>query len=249
MDIVISPAKKLDFQRGQELECTAPELSSRTNELIKDLKQKSSDDIKSLMKLSDSLADLNEARFKNFTKTTEIAPAAFAFTGDTYKGLDVDSYKSSDLKYAQSHLFILSGLYGLLRPLDKIKPYRLEMGTRLKTNYGKNLYEFWGTDITNKLNEFRKRNSKYLINLASEEYFKSVHTDKLDHELINVKFLENKNGTYKTIGLMSKRARGMMASYIIKNRITELEQLKDFDVDGYEFCKTESKDNFLVFKR
>ncbi len=248
MDVVISPAKKLDFNRGQGFDLTKPDFLTKTNLLIKDLERMSVKDIKILMKLSDNLAKLNEARYKTFNETTDIAPAAFAFIGDTYQGLNIEEFSKADIKYAQDHLFILSGLYGLLRPLDEIKPYRLEMGTRLKTDYGKNLYEFWGDQITKRLNTYKKK-SKYLINLASEEYSKSIKLDGLDHEFVNVKFLENKNGVYKSIGLMSKRARGAMASYVIKNKIKDLEELKKFDLDGYIFDEKESCENLLVFKR
>jgi cytoplasmic iron level regulating protein YaaA (DUF328/UPF0246 family) len=250
VNIVISPAKKLDFEHGVKLKCTKPLMKKKTTVLVSELQKCKKTDIQKLMKLSDSLAQLNFDRYQNYNETSDKSPAIFAFVGDTYKGLEAKTFSKDDLDYAQSHLHILSGLYGILRPYDEMKPYRLEMGTRFGVNGNKNLYEFWGSDISNHLNkEFQNTGSKFLVNLASEEYFKSVKRDELDAQVIDVKFLENKNGTYKMIGLMAKRARGMMASYIVKNKVKTLAKLKKFNVDGYEFCPDESSDTLLVFKR
>ena len=250
MNIVISPAKKLDFEKPTGWDCTDPLLFEQTKELVKELQKCSASDIKAMMKLSDSLAELNYDRFQSFSGTKDKRPAAFAFVGDTYKGLDFRSFKDKDVEYAQDHLHILSGLYGVLRPLDELRPYRLEMGTRFKFKEYNNLYDFWGTIITEQINDLLKDNkSKILVNLASEEYFKSVKVDDLDADLINVKFLENKNGTYKIISFMAKRARGMMSAYIIKNKIKTVDKLKNFNEDGYKFDAKMSTENELVFKR
>ncbi|EQC51335.1 peroxide stress protein YaaA [Bacteriovorax sp. DB6_IX] len=250
MNIVISPAKKLDFEHGINIKCTKPLMSNKTSVLLSELQKCKMVDIQKMMKLSDKLAQLNFERYQEFEMTADKSPAIYAFVGDTYKGLDAKSYSSDDLAYAQEHLHILSGLYGLLRPYDEMKPYRLEMGTKFGAMGAKNLYEFWGSDIVKQINKFsQKTESEYLVNLASEEYFKSVKRDELEVQVIDVKFLENKNGQYKMIGLMAKRARGMMASYIVKNQIKSLSDLKKFDVDGYKFSKEDSEKNLLVFKR
>lgn len=250
VNIVISPAKKLDFEHGINIKCTKPLMSNKTSVLLSELQKCKMVDIQKMMKLSDKLAQLNFERYQEFEMTADKSPAIYAFVGDTYKGLDAKSYSSDDLAYAQEHLHILSGLYGLLRPYDEMKPYRLEMGTKFGAMGAKNLYEFWGSDIVKQINKFsQKTESEYLVNLASEEYFKSVKRDELEVQVIDVKFLENKNGQYKMIGLMAKRARGMMASYIVKNQIKSLSDLKKFDVDGYKFSKEDSEKNLLVFKR
>ena len=250
MQVVVSPAKKLNFDLSYDLKTTSPLFKKETEELVSILKNKSKKDISKLMSLSDSLADLNYNRYQNFDNSDEQSAAGFAFAGDTYKGLQIETFSKDDLSYAKDHLFILSGLYGVLRISDKIKPYRLEMGTRLENERGKNLYEFWSNSIYKKLNGFAKKNdSKYLINLASEEYFKSIDTKNLDLEVIDIKFLENKNGQYKVIGLMSKRARGAMTRYIVQNQIKDLSELKKFNLDGYKFSPKESSANELIFKR
>jgi len=249
VNVVISPAKKLDFEHGLNIKCTKALLPSKTSILIKELQKCKKEDIQKMMKLSDNLAQLNYERFQEYSKGPK-SPAIYAFMGDTYKGLEAKTYSEGDLEYAQGHLNILSGLYGLLRPLDEMKPYRLEMGTRFPVKDSKNLYEFWGNDIADNLNkQLESTKSKFLVNLASEEYFKSVKRDFLNAQIIDVKFLENKNGAYKMIGLMAKRARGMMATYIIKNKVKTLAKLKKFDVDGYKFSETESSETVLVFKR
>jgi len=250
MNVVISPAKKLDFDHGLKVKCTKPVLAKKTSILLDELKKCNKTDIQKMMKLSDTLAQLNFDRYQDYEVTEDKSAAIYAFMGDTYKGLEAKEYSKEDLAYAQKHLQILSGLYGVLRPFDEMKPYRLEMGTRFGAQGAKNLYEFWGSDIVKQLNKLSKASgSQYLINLASEEYFKSVKRDELDNDIIDVKFLENKNGVYKTIGLMAKRARGMMASYIIRNRVEDLSQLKKFNIDGYKYSASESKKNLLVFKR
>ncbi len=250
MDIVVSPAKKLNFDLDHHIKMTNPFFMDEASELVSVLKEKKKSEISKLMSLSDSLSELNYNRYQNFSKPEEVAPAGFAFAGDTYKGLQIDSFSKDDINYAKKHLFILSGLYGVLRITDELRPYRLEMGTRLENPKGKNLYDFWRSKISKKLNQLSKKSeSKYLINLASEEYFKSIDVDTLEHKVINVKFLENKNGNYKVIGLMSKRARGAMARYIVQNQVTDLGKLKKFNTDNYKFDKDESTSDLLVFKR
>lgn len=252
MLIVISPAKKLDFETPSLTEVfEGPKYLDKAQLLIKELKKYTSQDISKLMKLSEKLSELNVDRYRNFH--TPFTPdnakqAAYAFKGDTYVGLDFESFKPNEVKYAQNHLRILSGLYGILTPLDLIQPYRLEMGTKLKIQNCKNLYEWWKEDITNHINhELQKE--KVLVNLASKEYFSSVDVKKLNGTLINAHFLENKNGIVKVNSLFAKRARGMMARFILQNKIRKIDDLKSFDTSGYKFDKKRSEDNELVFVR
>ena len=254
MNIVISPAKKLDFSKEvkiiDEKDLTEVLLKEKAMKLARQMKKCSVDEIKKMMKLSDNLAKLNFDRYQDFMHKTKSAPAITAFVGDTYKGLNIEEYTRNDLKYAQKNLHILSGLYGVLRPLDKIKPYRLEMGRKLKIDSCSNLYEYWGDDITISLNDFiDSSKSAILVNLASEEYFKSIKKEQVNGQIIDIKFLEKKENTYKVIGLFSKKARGMMASYIIKNRIIETKKLKEFNENAYKYSKNESNQNLFVFKR
>lgn len=250
MNVVISPAKKLDFDSPVDFETSQPLLEKKTKQLLSGLKDCSQEDIKKMMKLSDSLAELNYLRFQNFAKTKDKKAAVFAFNGDTYRGLEANSLSKKDIEYAQKHLQILSGLYGVLRPLDQIKPYRLEMGTRFGVKDSKNLYQFWGSDIANTLNEFAKSSkSKYLVNCASEEYFKSVKREECQFNIIDVKFLDEKNGEFKIISFLAKKARGTMAKYIIQNKVKTIDELKAFAEDGYKFSASESSESLLVFKR
>ncbi len=254
MLIVISPAKKLDYEsKPKTTVYTQPDYLDQSQLLIKRMRDFSSLDISELMHVSSKIAELNFDRYEQWTPdfTPDNArQAILAFRGDVYTGLDADSFKAADFKYAQTHLRILSGLYGLLRPLDLMMPYRLEMGTKLETLRGKNLYEFWGERITDGLNkQLRKSGSKVLVNLASNEYFKSVKPKLLDAELITPAFKEYKNGDYKMIGIYAKKARGMLSRFIIQNRIDDPQQIKDFDLEGYRFNKKLSKDNNWVFTR
>jgi len=207
------------------------------------MKKKSAQEISELMHVSENLAVLNEERFKTFQKefnTDNSKQALLAFKGDVYTKIDVDNYSQEEFDFAQKHLRILSGLYGLLKPLDLIQPYRLEMGTRLETKKGKNLYEYWGTKIAKSITEASK--GKTIINLASQEYFKAVDLNALKIPVINIHFKEFKNGKYQTIGLFAKQARGMMTDFAIINKITDPDNLKTFNQESYEYS-TKLSDN------
>lgn len=254
MLIVVSPAKTLDFESELPTQdYTQPEFISQSARLVEVCRELSSDQIASLMKVSDKIAGLNVARFAQWS--TEFTPensrqALFAFKGDVYTGLDAYSLNQKQISYAQSHLRMLSGLYGLLKPLDLMQPYRLEMGTKLENPEGKNLYEFWGDSLTDKLNqELEESKSDYLINLASNEYFKAVKPKKLSKPVITPIFKDCKSGKYKVISFYAKKARGMMVRYILENKVESLDELKKFDVAGYYFVEAESTATDLVFKR
>ena len=254
MLIVVSPAKKLDYDTpAKTKKTTTPDFLDHSQVLIDRLRDFSALDIAELMHLSMKLAELNFDRYENWSLplTTENAKQAmFAFKGDVYTGLDAETFSSADITFAQKHFRMLSGLYGLLRPLDLMFPYRLEMGTKLENERGKNLYEFWGNIITDAINkQLKASKSKHLINLASNEYFKSVKTKEINGEIITPSFKEYKNGEYKMIGIYAKKARGMLSRYIIQNQLTEPEQIKTFDLDGYKFNKKLSNKTNLVFTR
>lgn len=254
MLIVISPAKKLDYQQPVTTKkSTLPDYLDDSQILIDTLRDYSALDLAELMKLSIKLAELNFDRYHDWTQkiTTDNAKQALlAFKGDVYAGMDADSFNQKDLDYAQNHLRILSGLYGLLRPLDLMMAYRLEMGTRLPNARGKNLYEFWGMRITDGLNrQLSKQGDDILINLASNEYFKSVKPDRIKGRIITPQFREYKNDTYKMIGIYAKRARGLMSRYILKNRIKNVNDIKDFSEEGYVFNPTMSVNDQWVFTR
>jgi len=252
MLVVISPAKKLDF------EIPAPTKSftqltdiNKSKMLIKELRKCDAKKISALMKLSDSLTELNIKRYKEFKTPFNLKnskQAMFAFKGDTYVGLDADTMKETDIDYAQEHLRILSGLYGLVSPLDLVQPYRLEMGTRFSCEGSKNLYEFWGETITDKLNSLLKK-EKTLINLASKEYFSAVIINKLDAKIITPAFKEKKGDEFKMVSFFAKKARGMMSRYIIDKRITNPKDLLMFNIDGYSYNKNLSTDLEPVFTR
>lgn len=254
MLIVISPAKKLDFESPpQTKSVTTADYLADSQELIEQLKKFSALDITKLMGLSTNLAELNFDRYAawsvNFTEK-KTKQAILAFQGDVYKGIDAVSFRAADFKFAQNHLRILSGLYGLLRPLDLMLAHRLEMGTKLTNTRGKNLYEFWGTIITEGLNkQLAKIKSNTLINLASQEYFKSVKKKHLSADIITPSFKEYKNGDYMMIGVYAKRARGLMSRYIIQNKLTNPEDIKDFTEERYKFRQKLSTDNNWVFTR
>lgn len=254
MLIVISPAKTLDYDTPPKTKThTIPDYLEDAQLLIDRARRYSALDIAELMEVSMKLAELNFERFEQWHTpfTPENAKqAVLAFKGDVYTGLDAESFSAADFKFAQSHLRILSGLYGLLRPLDLMQPYRLEMGRKVDTERGKNLYEFWGTKITEGLNQqLKKLKSPYLINLASNEYFKSVKPKALDGEIITPEFKDWKNGQYKMMGVYAKKARGQLSRFVIQNRLTEPEQMKAFDVDGYGFNEELSSGNKWVFTR
>ncbi len=251
---VISPAKRLDFTAPwSTARQTLPDFPEESQQLIDVLRNKSPADIAGLMKLSNSLADLNYQRYASwepeFTRRNA-KPAALAFRGDVYLGLDADTLTNHDLAWAQKHLRILSGLHGLLRPLDLIQPYRLEMGTALKTEKGKDLYAFWGDKITQALNcALQQQKQPVLVNLASNEYFASVCPEALDGRIITPTFKDLKNGKYKFLSFYAKRARGLMARHIIDNRVSTLKALREFSSEGYYFSESQSRGDNWVFLR
>jgi len=254
---IISPSKTQDFADDsldiKKIKHTEPALLDESGILVKELRKKSVADIESLMSVSENIATLNHERFQQFSTpfTTDNArQALLAFKGDVYTGIAIQEYKKADFDYAQNHLCILSGLYGLLRPLDLIQPYRLEMKTKLTNPKGKDLYQFWDIKITEALNERLKgHQSKVLINLASNEYFKAIKTAQLDADIITPTFKENKDGKYKTIAIFAKKARGLMANYIVKERIDKPEKLKTFNLEGYEYSENLSSAKEWVFVR
>lgn len=252
MLVVISPAKKLDENCDLDKisKFTVPPYLESSKKIIKALRGYSSDNLSKLMNTSDKISELNYRRNIKwslpFNKNNSLQ-ALLMFKGDVYKGISVKDFSKDDFLFAQKSLRILSGLYGILKPLDLIQPYRLEMGTQLQIGKHKNLYDFWGDEITNTINN--DKNNDYLINLASVEYFKSINLDNLKSKLINVSFKEKRDGKYKIIAIYSKRARGLMSRYIIKNKITDPNGLKKFNLDNYKFNKILSSDSDLVFTR
>ena len=255
MLILVSPAKTLDYETELDVKdfSVAPLLSD-SELLIKELQQKNPDDLSSLMGLSEKLSLLNFDRNMNWARPTKPSESArqaiFAFKGDVYQGLDAGSLSKAEIKYANKNLCILSGLYGLLKPLDLMYPYRLEMGTKMKNNRGNNLYEFWGSKVTELVNDLAIENrSKAIVNLASVEYFSVLKTDQINLPIINPVFKDYKNGQYKIVSFFAKKARGLMSRFIIQNKIKKSEELIDFNLDGYRYSKKESKENSPVFLR
>ncbi len=254
MLIAISPAKTLDYQSPLATQrYTQPALLDASAELIRLCRTLTPAQIASLMGISDKLAGLNAARFQEWQPPFTLdnaRQAILAFKGDVYTGLQAEQFSEADFDFAQRHLRMLSGLYGVLRPLDLMQPYRLEMGIRLANPAGKDLYAFWGETITEQLNQaLEAQGDNLLINLASDEYFKSVKPQKLAAELIKPVFLDEKNGQFKVISFHAKKARGMMSRFIIQNRLTQRDQLQTFDLGGYAFDRQASSGNELVFKR
>lgn len=254
MLIVISPAKSLDFESPLvTTEFSQPALLEHSQALIDQLKLLSPTDIESLMKISPKLALLNMQRFSDWQQpfTQDNArQALLAFTGDVYQGMAATNFSAADFNFAQQHLRILSGLYGLLKPLDLIQPYRLEMGTSFANTRGKNLYEFWDEIITLAVNDaLAQQGDDILINLASNEYFSAIQAKKLKARIITPIFKDQKSGQYKIISFYAKKARGLMSAYIIQNQLNKPEQLKDFDTDGYYFSAEQSKGDNWVFLR
>ena len=258
MIIVISPAKALDYETPPTTALhTQPDFLDHASELIAVLREKSPAEIAELMSLSDALATLNATRYESWSRHFSPAnakQALLAFDGDVYEGLDAPSLSEDELAWAQDHLHILSGLYGVLRPLDLMQPYRLEMGTRLANPRGKNLYAFWGERITEALNALLAREDAagrepVLLNLASDEYFKSVKPKKLAGRLVSAAFEDWRGGRYKIISFYAKRARGLMSRFVIRNRIDAVEGLKAFDGEGYAFAPEASEADRLVFRR
>lgn len=254
MLMVISPAKTLDYETPPATQrFTQPQYLDHSQILIEQLRELSPQQIGELMHLSDKLSGLNAARFGSWTPafTPENAKQALlAFKGDVYTGLNAEDFSEADFDYAQTHLRMLSGLYGLLRPLDLMMPYRLEMGTKLANPRGKDLYAFWGTRISEWLNEtLAEQGDDVLLNLASNEYFSAVKKPALNARIINTEFKDFKNGQHKIISFYAKKARGMMSRFVIKERINTPEHLKQFNEQGYYFCAEQSKTDLLVFLR
>lgn len=254
MIIILSPAKRLDFNKTLATSThTQPQMADQSKELIKKLRTLSLKKISGLMDLSPELTQLNFERYHNWLWPFNLENAKqtiLAFQGDVYKKLDAQSLNEKDLTFAQEHLRILSGLYGVLRPLDLIQAYRLEMGTKLQTSRGKNLYEFWGNTLTENINSILETQStKVLINLASNEYFKAIKPKNILAPIITPVFKDFKNGQYKVLSLYAKYARGLMTRFIIKNKIDKPEKLKLFDAEGYAFDSNLSNEKEWVFTR
>ena len=254
MLIVLSPAKTLDYSVDPKSNHTAPQFLIQSSKLIKTLKEKEPKDIASLMGLSDKLATLNFDRYQSWKAAKSVSsdakPSMLVFKGDVYQGLNAEDFSNKDLKFAQKHLRILSGLYGILRPMDIMKPYRLEMGTKLETSKGKNLYEFWGELVQNNvIDDLSSQKSDLLINLASKEYFSVLGKMPEFINVVSPVFKDYKSGKYKIISFYAKKARGLMARWIIQNKITDFEELINFDIDGYKYSKAESTTSEPVFLR
>jgi cytoplasmic iron level regulating protein YaaA (DUF328/UPF0246 family) len=251
---IISPAKTFDYKTAVTVKkSTLPEYVPRCSELVNLMRKKSSQDIASLMGVSDKIAQLNFERFadwsENFTSKNS-RQSLLAFKGDVYIGLNAYVFSPDDFEFAQQHLRILSGLYGILRPLDLVQPYRLEMGIKLANDKGSDLYQFWGDSIADSLNrQLQESDSDTLINLASNEYFKSVNTHSLNAKIVTPVFKDYKNGKYKIISFYAKKARGLMAAWLITNRITDPENLNQFDLAGYKYSNRDSSDGQLIFLR
>lgn len=253
MIILLSPAKTLDFSASETTEHTTPRLLEHSEKLINVLKKKSVNSIKKLMSVSDNIATLNVERYQSFETPFSLdnaKQAALAFKGDVYTGLEADTFNAEERAFAQKHLRILSGLYGVLKPMDLMQAYRLEMGTKLKIRRKNNLYEFWGDNITKLLNEdLAETESEVILNLASNEYFKSVKTKALKGKLYHVDFKEWRGDKYKVISFNAKKARGVMAKLIVQNRMTTVENLKGLDVNGYVFNEDLSKEQHFCFTK
>ena len=253
MKTLISPSKTLNFDDyntpGFNTDCR---LLDDTTELHKILTSYSINGIKDLMSVSDKIAELNYNRFKSWENpslSSKSKQAVFAFKGDVYSGLNAETIAKDKFDFMQKNLRILSGFYGLLRPFDKILPYRLEMGTKLQNSRGKNLYEFWGNKITDLLNKDFESEKDIVINLASEEYYKSINNKNLNNKVITPVFKEYKNGSYKTIAIYAKKARGLMSRYIIDNEIDNSDGLKTFNKEGYSYDESLSDNLNYVFTR
>ncbi|MAZ06139.1 peroxide stress protein YaaA [Marinobacter sp. SS8-8] len=253
MLMVISPAKTLDYESPLATDkVSQPDFLDHACELVDQLKELEPHQISNLMNISDKLGQLNAGRYRNWHTpfTPENArQALLAFKGDVYTGLNAESFSEQDFEFAQQHLRILSGLYGVLKPLDLMQPYRLEMGTRFENSRGKDLYTFWGSRITDELNRLLADDDSVLVNLASNEYFKSIRKKDLEGRLITPQFKDWKNGQYKMISFYAKKARGQMCRFAIQNRITHADDLKGFNLEGYHFSEDQSDKNNWVFLR
>jgi cytoplasmic iron level regulating protein YaaA (DUF328/UPF0246 family) len=254
MIVTISPAKTLDFSKQNRVKTyTIPLFLRESALLIKELRRLQPKELSDLMGISSKLAELNFERYNQWREPFTLSnakQAVLAFNGDVYEGLNVSTYSTDDLSFAQEHLVILSGLYGLLRPLDLIQPYRLEMGTRLSTARGDNLYHFWNDLLTDTLNKLLiKQKDNTVINLASHEYFRAVNVKNLSGRVITPVFKDSKKGRYKVISFFAKNARGLMTSFIIKNKLSNINDIKEFNCNGYSYNKPLSSDTELVFTR
>ena len=254
MIAVISPAKKLNFNADSPIKAfTQCDFLDESKKLVDKAKDYTFDDIMKLMSVSENIANLTVQRFQDWKLPFDeqnAKQAALAFNGDTYTGLGAETFSQDDFNYSQDHLRILSGLYGLLRPLDLIQPYRLEMGTTMNNSKGKNLYEFWGTKISEQLNrDINNHKSKYIVNCASDEYFKVIDLPTLNVPVIKPIFKDVKNGIPKVISFFAKRARGMMSKFIIKNRVQSIDDLHGFNDNGYKFQPAQSENHELLYIR
>jgi cytoplasmic iron level regulating protein YaaA (DUF328/UPF0246 family) len=254
MIFILSPAKNLQMEGGAQTKAlTNPDRMDQSQQLINKLRKYSAPQIADLMKLSEKLATLNRDRYKQWStdfNDEETRASILAFRGDVYRGIDADQLSAADLKWAQKKVRILSGLHGLLKPLDRIRPYRLEMGTKLPIQKHKNLYEFWGDDLAAELNALlKKEKDPVLVNLASAEYFKAAQPKLIEHRILTCEFWDFKNGQYKPIQTYLKRARGYMTRYAIQNRIEKAEDLKGFDLEGYSYSDNDSEENRWIFVR
>lgn len=254
MIAVLSPAKTLDYDSELPIDKhTQPDFLDEAEELVDILRDYDVDDLEDLMSISENLAVLNHGRYETFETpftTDNSRPAIFAFKGDVYRDLELDEYESKDFDYLQDHVRILSGLYGVLRPLDLMQPYRLEMGTRLKNPKGDKLYAFWGSKIAENLNKaLDEQGDEIIVNLASNEYWDSIDQSTLSGRVIKVDFLDEKKGKYKIVSFYAKRARGYMTNFMVRNHCKTVEDLKAFDVEGYYFSDERSEEDNLVFLR
>lgn len=253
--IIISPAKNLDFRLDKNSVniFSEPIFIKKTNFLAKRLKTLTASQLKNIMKISDKLSLMNKDRFNNFSyklNGSNKKQAIFAFKGDTYKGFNIDNFSRSEIKRTQKRLRIISGLYGLLKPLDLIQPYRLEMGSKISSIIGSDLYDFWSHDITNYINiEMKKSKTSFLINLASVEYSNVIDQKIFDFKMVTPIFYQKRGSDLLNIGIISKRSRGTMAAYLIKNNISSLEDMKSFREDGYKYDSFSEKDNKIFFVR
>lgn len=254
MLIVLSPAKSLDLDTPVKTRnFSQPEFLADAKRLVKTLKTLNPEELSDLMHMSSKLGALNYERYANwrppFTRDNA-RPAIFTFMGDVYQGLEANTFSSADLNFAQQHLRILSGLYGVLKPLDLMQPYRLEMGTRIATDRGNDLYAYWSNKLTKSLNrDLADNGNKMIVNLASNEYFNAIQDEQLDGEVITPAFKDFSNGKYRFLSFYAKQARGMMAAYIIKNRISSAAKIKDFDTAGYRYSEQDSSETRPVFLR
>lgn len=249
MIVLLSPSKSMDMEPAQNVDFTQPHFLDASKKLISTVRKFSKPELMEFMEISEKLAELNRQRFKDWNppfSTENAKQAILAFTGDVYDGLSATTLKKRDLAFAQNHLRILSGLYGLLKPLDLIQPYRLEMGRPLETPGAKNLYEFWKSRITEELNQTP---GDLVVNLASQEYFKAIDKRALDKQIVSPVFKDEKNGAFKIISFYAKKARGSMARHIIENRMKDADGLLDFSTDGYAYNADLSKPDTPVFTR